>query len=121
MSVGRRNVPGLTPVVAPSLDDQKTDQAVRNIAASIGQLQSLPSAGIRVVADKVLVDATPTTIRHPLGRVPLWVGVSCPRGAAGLTAGAVTEIRTGSNDRAEIIVLQADGYGAVVTVDVLVL
>jgi hypothetical protein len=49
------------------------------------------------------------------------VSVSVPRGPS--TSGRIEEIRTtsGTNDRRKYITLQANGYGATVTVDVLIL
>lgn len=85
---------------------------------AIEELQALPCVTLRVIRDVELEDGKPKPVPHGLGRPALWVRESCPRGAS--TTGRVTEVRTGSGDRKHVVVLQADGWGATITVDVLV-
>ena len=82
------------------------------------ELQALPAVGLTVLSDVVLADGVRSTVAHKLGRPPRWVGVSVVRGA--VSTGRVEEIREGV-DRSRGVVLLATGYGAPVTVDVVVL
>jgi hypothetical protein len=90
----------------------------RNHHDAIAELQKLPLAGARILRDIVMVDGAVTPIAHGLGR-PAFVLASPPRG--GVTAGRIEEIRDGSHDRNRYAVLKASGWGASITVDVLVL
>ena len=101
---------------AITLKDADADRVRRSHADAIRELQQAPAAREVFLQDKQLADATPTPIAHGLGRVPRHVSVSVPRGAA--SAGYINEIRSSAYDRSQYIVLQADDYGATVTVDV---
>ena len=67
-----------------------------------------------------LLDTADTVIAHGLGRLPRWIGVSCVRGYSTVT-GQVVEVRSGTLDRRRFAVLRAEGFGADVTADILVL
>lgn len=104
------------------LADVDAEDIRRNTQRQLAELQALPASGIKVIRDVVLPNATNVTVAHKLGREPIWVGISAPRGAAGF--GSVIEITgltTPQIDRTQIIVLQAGNYAATVTVDVMVL
>lgn len=118
--MARDQTPGLRPPIQPRIvNDPESDRVLRDHARCITDLQKLIAAGARVIADVVFADATDTPITHKLGREPLVVIPGAPRGT-GLTGGAIYEVLT-TQDRRDIIVLRATGYGASVTADVLVL
>jgi hypothetical protein len=91
----------------------------RDTEKAVAQLQGLPAAGMRVLADKSLTDGIATPIAHGLGRVPVIVIPSAPRNPS--TSGRIEEVRSSAYDRTKYIVLEANGWGATITVDVLVL
>jgi hypothetical protein len=97
------------------------DRSRRELTEAVRELQRSVLSGAAVISNVSLADATTTTVAHGLGRVPVFVSVSVPRGPS--TSGRIEEIRTtsGTNDRRKYITLQANGYGATVTVDVLIL
>ena len=97
------------------------DRARREMHEAVRELQNLPMAAARVVQNVSLADATATTVPHGLGRAPVYVGISAVRGPS--TSGRIEEIRStsGVNDRSKFVTLKANGYGATVTVDLLVM
>jgi hypothetical protein len=98
------------------LDDDDTERVRRSHSEAIKDLQrSLP----RVIPNIALVDGKATTVAHGLGRAPRAVIQSIARGS--VSAGFITETRPSGTDRSKTIVLQASGYGATITVDVVVL
>jgi hypothetical protein len=102
------------------LADQDAERANRNHRERIDELQALPLVGARVVPGVELADGITTQVAHKLGRAPAWIGVSAVRGAS--TTGRIDDTsRTGGNDRAKFAVLTATGWGATITVDLLVL
>ncbi len=103
---------------SPRLDDDKAEESRRRLVDCVLELQSVPIIGARVVANVSLIDTVATTIAHKLGRAPIFVSPSSPRGA--VTAGRIDEVRNASNDRTKTIILTATGYGATIAVDVLV-
>ncbi len=97
-----------------SLDDKLTDQAMedhRRVLQDI--LRNIPS----VIKDVTLADGSRTVVKHGLGRKYTSVFVSPVRGDS-LTAGFILEEPASNKDRE--IWLTADGFGAEVTVDLLV-
>ena len=100
----------------PRLDDENAERARRRIAEAILELQATPAASERIIADVSLVDTVATPVPHGLGRAPVFVHVSTPRGAT--SAGRIDEIRSDSVDRSMVITLTATGWGATITVDV---
>jgi hypothetical protein len=101
------------------LEDERAERARRSHASAIGELQASPLAGAKVIAGVELSDATTRVIAHKLGRAPRWVGVSVVRGAS--SAGVITETRGSPYDASQVLALTASGYGATITVDLLVL
>ncbi len=96
------------------LADSDVERVRRNHHDALAELQGLPLAGARILRDVSLVDGVATPIAHGLGRAAFVVN-SPPRGAT--TAGVITEIRDGTQDRSKVVVLKASGYGATITVD----
>ena len=90
------------------------DRTRQQLEACVLEIQNAPALATRIVS-VVLADGVESPVAHRLGRIPRFVSVSCPRGA--VSAGFVEEIR-GNNDRTQIVVLKASGYGATITVDV---
>jgi hypothetical protein len=84
------------------------DQAIR-------EMQQLPAAATRIIADVDLADGVTTQIAHGLGRAPKIILHSPPRGP--VTSGRIEEVRDGI-DRTKYVALAANGFGATVTVDV---
>jgi hypothetical protein len=117
---GRKVQTGLAPVVTLSLKDADADRVARSHGRAITELQGLIAAGARLVENIELPDATDVPVHHGLGRPPRWVGPSPARGTA-LTGGAVLEQRSASFDRNDVVVLRAVGFGATITLDLLVL
>lgn len=107
--------------------DPAADRVAAATAQSIHELQLLPAAGIRVVSDVELADATNVYVAHKLGRRPGCVIVSAVRGAlsAGVirdvSDGKLTGVFAGPVDRDRYVVLRADGYGAPISVDLMVM
>jgi hypothetical protein len=102
-----------------TLDDDKADTARREAILAIRELQGLPAAGLVVKQNVTLANGVATPVAHGLGRVPLFVRESCVRGA--LSAGVVVETRDGAYPRDRYVTLTASGYGATVTVDLVLL
>ncbi len=97
-----------------ALKDEDADRVRRSHAQAIEELQRLQPTFVTVE----LEDGKPTSVKHGRGRIPKFVGTSAVRGA--VSAGYINEIRSGV-DRTKTVVLQADDYGATVTVEVMVL
>ncbi len=115
--------------LTPKLADVDAERARRRIVECIVELQSATFVRGRIVANVSLAAGVATAdslltifrslatpIAHKLGRAPVWVSPSAPRGP--VSAGFIEEVLSGSNDRAETIILKATGYGATITVDV---
>lgn len=100
------------------LDDPSLERVRRNLDDRISELQTLPLASARVISSISLPDATDVPIVHGLGRKPLCILVSPPRDAS--TTGLVTEVRGSSYSRDQFVVLHASGFGATITVDLVV-
>lgn len=101
------------------LTDEDAERVRRNHDDRIAALERLPAADLIIVANVSLADGVRTAVTHNLGRVPRSVKLGVPRGAT--AAGYVNEIRDGSVDRTKQVLLQADDYGATITLDVEVL
>ena len=102
-----------------ALADNLLERVRRNFFEAIAELQRLPFVGARVIEDVVLKDGQETPIPHRLGRPAAWVRESCVRN--GVSNGRVEEVRSGAYKRDQYVVLKATGFGADVTVDVVVL
>lgn len=105
-------------ITSVSLPDKTVDRFAREVTEAVRELQAVPAVSVRIVRDVVLADGQETAVPHGLGRPAQWVRESCPRGA--VSVGMVEEIRSGSHDRSKVAVLKASGWGATITVDVLV-
>lgn len=101
------------------LRDPDVEQVRRDHHDRLVEIQALPAMAFRVLPGIRLENGVATPIPHGLGRRARWVGPSAPRG--GSTVGSVREIRSGSYNPDRYVVLQADGWGATITVDVAVL
>jgi hypothetical protein len=97
------------------LSDDTADRVRRNHAEAIVELQSAPFSGGRVIGGVTLGDGVETPIAHGMGRAPRWVCHSPVRGAS--TSGRIEEVRRD----AKLVILQATGYGAAITIDLVVL
>ncbi len=105
---------------SPQVSSFAAAEAARRVTeACIREIQDLPASGMRVLKDVTLADGIATPIAHKLGRAPAWVQSSCPRNAT--STGRIVEVRNGSHNRAEVVVLTATGHGATITVDVAIL
>lgn len=122
---GRR----LRPASPIRLPDKDAETVNRDHRERIDELQSLPFAGARIFNGIALPTGVEVTVRHGLGRAPLWVGISVPRipVTAVVTDIMVLEWRdkyftTGAPiDRTQFIVLAAYNTTTTITVDVVVL
>lgn len=106
-----------TPPISARLDDTTAELVRRNHETRLTELQSLPATSMLILS-AVLPDGTDVLVQHGLGRKPLCVLVSPPRDAA--TPGAITETRSANYQRDKVVVLQANGFGATITVDLVV-
>ncbi len=114
----------LLALVDKVLGDPIADQVRRSIAAAIRQLQGLPCVDFKVIQGVELPDTVAITVPHKLGRAPIWVGPSAPRGGSGV--GVIFHYTgfhptTGAPiNNAEVVVIAAFSYGATVTIDLAV-
>ena len=108
----------LRTVITPRLPEPQAEEARRVLVEAVRELQALPASSLTAIANVQLADGALVPVAHKLGRPPLFVACSVPRGPA--AAGYVEEVRDGT-DRARVVVLRATGYGATVTVDVVAL
>ena len=102
---------------SPQVTSFAAAETARRVAEEC--IRELQTGRPSVLRSIVLEDGIETAVAHKLGRAPLWVGVSCVRGA--VASGRVEEVRTGSYQFAQVIVLRATGYGGPVTIDLAVL
>jgi hypothetical protein len=96
--------------------DADTDRALRNIREVISDMKIARSL-VKELRGVVLADGVETPVRHGVGRA-VRVFVSPTRGAS--STGRIDEIRERQYPREDVVVLKASGYGATVTVDLLV-
>lgn len=109
----------MKPLLATPVSDPLLERLRANHHDAIRELQVAPLAAARLIANVVLADGIDTPIAHGLGRAPVWVRESCVRGAS--TVGMVEELRDDTTpDRTKYVTLRASGFGADVTVDVVV-
>jgi hypothetical protein len=94
------------------------EDCIRELQKLVTDLQKLPAAGLRIIESVELEDGVDRVINHKLGRKATFVQVSAVRGA--LNAGRVEEVRGAAYNRDQVVVLNATGYGATITVDVVV-
>jgi hypothetical protein len=106
----------LIPPTAVRLDDDKAERVRRNHDERIRELQAVPVVRGNLIKGIELADATTTPISHGLGRRAT-VFVSPAQATSGATTGRIREIRSADYDQRKFVVLQADGWGETVTVD----
>lgn len=101
-------------LLAIEVADEAAERVRRSHHDALAELQGLALAGARILQGVTLEDGVAKTIAHGLGRKPAYVSAGIPRGA--IAAGYVVET---SRD-ARSLVLTASGYGATITVDLVV-
>ncbi len=104
-----------SPITAQIVSFEDADRSRRALEESVRELQDLPASSTRIIAGVELADGVERPIAHKLGRAPLFVRSSDPRGA--VSTGRIEEIR-GGYDRSQFVALKATGWGATITVDV---
>lgn len=102
-----------------TLDDPKAERVRRSHVAAIQEIQAAPAASLVIFPKVSLANGVTVPVSHGLGRAPLWVGISVLRGASAVSGGWIVDTLAG--DRTKQILLQANGYGATVIVDVAIL
>lgn len=119
--------PTRTPPLNISTGHVVTDRMLSSHAQAIETIQRSPAQQLRVIGNVVLADTANVYVPHGLGQQPIFVKASAPRGALGagivrdVTDGAVPGLFNTPVDRSRYVVLRADGYGATITVDILVM
>lgn len=104
----------LTTVIDDRTKPADLERIRRNLVDVARELQGMRV--LRTIREGVqLADGVATPIAHNLGR-RAFVLPSPVRGA--VTSGRIEEVRDGTHDPDQFVVLMATGYGATVTVDV---
>lgn len=108
-------------LVDAKLADDNAERVRKSHADAIREIQDLPAASVRIVRGVVLANGVETEVAHGLGRLPIAVLPGAPMGAA--TVGFIAQFGSVHTNgapikRTEVVVLQATGYGATITVDV---
>lgn len=104
-------VPANTKKVAPTVREPE-DPFQREVKRFIAAQSALDLAEFSLLGSISLPAATSVRITHGLGRTPKGIFLSPIRGST--TPGVITEISRDTN----AITLQANGYGATISVDV---
>ncbi len=99
----------------PRHDDPKIDRAITDHKATIDKVAERPGVNMVVLAGIELADGVETPVPHKLDKAPSAVWCSAVRGPT--TVGMIEEVGSRTN---KYVTLKASGYGATVTVDVLV-
>jgi hypothetical protein len=103
---------------------EPADEVRRSHANAIRELQSLPCIDFKVIRGVVLPDGVPVAIAHKLGRPPIWVAPSIPRGGVG--AGVIFQYTdahpsTGAPvDQTQVVLIAAFAYGGTIKIDLAV-
>ena len=109
----------MRPLLAIGISSHADAERVRrNHHEAIAEIQQAPLVGAVVLPGIELEDGVETPVAHRLGRAPRFVSPSIVRGAS--SAGFIAEIRAGGYNRAQHLVLKASGWGATITLDLLV-
>lgn len=108
----------LTAPIAPQVADPDVERVVRELRAKVVELQRLPLAGAVIVKGVELEDGVPRAVPHRLGRPFVTFFHSPPRSPS--TSGRIEDVRSSSFDAKQFVVLEANGFGATITVDVVV-
>ena len=101
------------------LEDPKAEQVRAEHHRAIVELQGSPLSRAVVIRDVRLTDGDTLPVAHGLGRVPVFVCPSAPRDA--LSSGSIIEVRSSAYPAKQYVMLLAQGWGADITVDLLVL
>jgi len=114
----------LTRLLESRINDATTQSVVASHAVTIKEIMALPASEIRVIGPVQLPDNVGVQVPHGLGRKPLAFFLSPPQGAA--AAGVVRDFGSvtpagAPNSQTEFLSLRATGYGATITVMVMVL
>ncbi len=114
----------LTRLLEARIADPTTDSVVKSHAVTLKEIMALPASEIRVIGPVQLPDGSGVQIPHGLGRKPLTFFLSPPDGAT--AAGVVQDYGSitpagAPNDQTRYISLRAVGFGATITVMVMVL
>lgn len=112
-------MPRQPPVLEVRLNDEPAERLRRADAQVLRALQGSPLAHARVLTGIELASSTTTPIAHGLGRRYTAVFVSPPRGPS--STGRIEEIRSDAHDPRQVVALRATGFGATVTVDLVIL
>lgn len=108
----------LKPALQLPLPEPTAERVRRAQDARVDELQQLPIVGAKVLEGLVMPDSVLVPVAHKLGKAPRFVRESCVRGAS--TTGRVEQVTSSKHDPRTYIVLRATGFGATVTVDLLV-
>ena len=113
-----------TAPLSVALNDPNAEAVRKNVDQRIGEIQALPAAGLKVIRNVVLPDGVGVRVPHGLGRKPIAAWPSFIRNAA--SAGVIADFEASSpsgarNEQSETISLVALGFGADITVDIVVL
>lgn len=109
---------GLRTPTQPRQDDPKVERAFKDQARTVDTIAAAPGVNMAVLGAFELADGVETPIPHKLGKVPSAAWASFVRGP--VTVGMIEEVTSSSWDRAKYLTLKASGYGATVTVVVVV-
>lgn len=101
------------------LPDEQIERVRRNHHDALVELQRLPLSSARILEGVELANGIATPIPHGLGRSPLFVLPSAPRGAS--STGRIEEVRDSGFPRDRYVTLRATGWGATIALEVLVL
>lgn len=107
----------MTKILDTKIGDPALDNAIRNVRDAVKEHASSPFLGAVFVKDVTIADGAFVPVSHGLGRTPNIVIVSPPRNPT--STGRVVEVRDGF-DRTKMVKLHASGWGATITVDVLI-
>lgn len=80
---------------------------------AIKSLQNQPSASLTPIAAVTLANGQTTPVSHKLGRRPVFVMLGLLQ-TAGVSAGTIVEVSARDD---KFIYLQANGFGATITID----
>ena len=103
-------------IVISGLDD--AERVRRSHREAIIELQRAPLSGAVILPGIELADGVETPIAHRLGRAPQFITPSLVRGA--VSTGHIDDIRATTYNRDRFLVLKASGWGATITLDLLV-
>jgi hypothetical protein len=110
---------GFTPPLSIELKDEDAQRVADSHDRAIREWQTSIAAALRVIPSIALASGVATTVRHGLGRPPVFMTPSVVRGAPAST-GRIEEV-TGTEDRSQVVVLKATGWTGTIVIDLAVL